>query len=350
MENDRFRLLLARKLANEITSAESKELNDLIKNDKLKQLKYDSFVNFTSNKNEQNQSDLDELFKITISKIEDEENKPQREFNQLNVKKTKTSNWIFASVLQSNWKYAAVFFLILLSTFYLIDQSIIDQNKKELVETTDQNFIIKSTEKGQKLSITLPDGSKVKLNANSTLKFRNNFTQNRETFLVGEAFFEVAENPQKPFTVNTKEIVTTALGTSFNIRNFDSEDNVTVMLATGKVVVENLKDSSQTHLLNPTEQLYYNITNKQAIKSKFKKEWIAWKDGTLYFEEADIVEIKNQLERWYGVEVNIKEEIKCSVNGSYTNKSLKHVLEGIEYSAGIAYEIINNEINLEKKN
>ncbi|MBT33209.1 MAG: hypothetical protein CMO01_26405 [Thalassobius sp.] len=345
MENDRFRLLLVRKMANEITSAESKELDALLKNDKLKQLKYNTLINYKNTNSEE--SDLDELFSITMSKIalEDKQQTAQSQPKIVNSKnpKLEVSYW-----LRSSWKYAAVFSLIVISSIFYIsyNKGIFEEDIQKVAAI---EYITKSTSKGQKLLVTLPDGSSIKLNSNTLIKFRKDFNNKREVYLEGEAFFDVAENPEKPFTVNARGLLTTALGTSFNIRNFAEDEQVTVMLATGKVVVEDLKDTTNIHFLNPTEQLTYNTNNKQSTKSNFKMEWISWKDGTLYFENANIKQIKQQIELWYDVDVKLKGNINCSVNGSYTNKSLKHVLDGIKFSAGIAYEINDNEIILTGK-
>ncbi len=104
--------------------------------------------------------------------------------------------------------------------------------------------IEKSTEPGQKLSFHLEDGTKVILNAGSKIWYPSNFNiHEREVILEGEAFFEVSKDASRPFRIVTESVVTTALGTSFNINAFPSNENIEIALVTGKVSVEGIIQS-----------------------------------------------------------------------------------------------------------
>ncbi|WP_020529840.1 FecR family protein [Flexithrix dorotheae] len=357
MDNDRFGLLLSRKLVNKITPAELEELEQIIGNDKSKALKYKAIMDLQNSEKEQNSLDTDLWFYKTMAKISREEeninaagkeNLPADDKKVIGIQKENISGKTKANTFFL-MKYAAMITLALGTAwlFYVFQEGDMLSHQKEILE--EEAFITKSTEKGQKLTLTLPDKSIVKLNANSQVRFRKDFINKREIFLQGEAFFEVSKNPLKPFTVDAGGIRTTALGTSFNIRKFPNDNNVKIMLATGKVKVENLNDSTQKFFLNPSEQLTYFTKSEKAEKGNFKQEWISWKDGILFFENADIEEIKHQIEGWYGVKVKILGEVECSVSGSYTQKSLEHVLEGIKYTTNIDYEINRNEITFKTK-
>jgi ferric-dicitrate binding protein FerR (iron transport regulator) len=121
-----------------------------------------------------------------------------------------------------------IYYRVAAAVLFFITVSFIDQNAKR-----SQNIqqpiaqIVKENPKGQKTKIILPDGSKVWLNSESRLEYSSVFTGKRQVSLVGEAFFEVAKNPNKPFQVFSNGVLTTALGTSFNINAFE-ENSVVV--------------------------------------------------------------------------------------------------------------------------
>src|SRR5690606_15794255 len=162
----------------------------------------------------------------------------------------------------------------------------------------------------QRLTFRLEDGSQVTLNANSSLKFPETFSDTlREVILYGEAFFEVASDVERPFVVMAGNVSTVALGTSFNIRNDTSEHKTTVSLATGKVLVQNRKQGEDEFniYLAPGEELDYHAQTKTYTKNHFDyQEKIAWKDGILYFGEDNIDTIISKLEQWYGVSIELK--------------------------------------------
>ena len=233
---------------------------------------------------------------------------------------------------------AAVTLLIGIFSIYTIITS-----QKQSVTPSNISYITKQTTYGQKSTITLPDGSKVKLNAGTKIIFPDNFQENRQISLTGEAFFDVKRDTLHPFIISTEGITITVLGTSFNVSAYLNEEEIDVAVESGSVKVSNNTNNPDPTFLKPTEMFIYNKVENDATKRIFDPLEIAWKDSVLYFEDADFSEVMIELERWYGLKVNVPradiEKIPKNINGIFKNKSLEKVLSGLHYSLGIEYNI-----------
>ncbi|UZR98472.1 FecR family protein [Chondrinema litorale] len=245
-------------------------------------------------------------------------------------------------------RYAAVFIIFVGISLIYYKNTPLDINEQPQV--AHWPILTKEVSKGKKLALSLSDGSKIKLNAESKLIFPEKFTgNNREVFLKGEAYFEIAKNPEKPFVINSGDLVITVLGTSFNVNSYEGNNNVQVAVSSGKVAVRlNEKQwKDNTTFLTKNQVLTFD-KKTNSIKSEIKDvtDLIAWKDKTLIFEDATLEIIKKKLERWYDVEIEIKveEEKQRKFNGRYTNPTLKQVLEGICYSSKLKYTIEGKKV------
>jgi hypothetical protein len=158
------------------------------------------------------------------------------------------------------------------------------------------------TPKGGKFQIRLPDGSKVWLNAASSLRFPTVFNgSKRQVELTGEAYFEVSPDKSKIFEVNTRNQVVQVLGTHFNINAYMDEPTVNTTLLEGSVRVSDLR-TNISQLLKPGEQSQLS-EQIDVINLKDTNEAVAWKAGYFQFDEADIKTVMRQIERWYDVSV-----------------------------------------------
>ncbi|MEB2777412.1 FecR domain-containing protein [Algoriphagus sp. D3-2-R+10] len=196
-------------------------------------------------------------------------------------------------------------------------------------------------ERGQKISLTLGDGTRVRLNSGSSLIYPEEFKgAERKVKLEGEAFFEVFRNEKKPFVIQTAEIKTTVLGTSFNINTHSKGIMITVV--TGKVsVVEGLQEV----VLTKGMQAIYNPDDGSILTQSVDhyQEATAWMDERIVFRNVDLLESLNTLERWYGVEFDVKTKLRqgCKVNGNFKDQPLAHVLEALSFINGLEYRIIS---------
>lgn len=204
---------------------------------------------------------------------------------------------------------------------------------------------------GVKSNLTLQDGSKVILNSGSTLKYAKNFSADkRELELYGEAFFEVARDSLRPFSVKTGAVVTRALGTSFNIEAYENED-LNISLVTGKVEVDlDLESSSPRKLhLDAGEGLKIDLREEEVKRIKFDEHIkLAWTRKTIFFDYTPMDEVTRILENWYGVKVIfINQPSKdLLVSAWFRDQTLLNVLEGLSYSARFKFIIDKDQVFL----
>ncbi|MCI4648483.1 FecR domain-containing protein, partial [Phaeodactylibacter sp.] len=156
----------------------------------------------------------------------------------------------------------------------------------------------------------------------------------RSVQLIGEGFFEIAKDPQRPFIVRTDHLDTRVLGTSFNLKAEEGDSIVQVALVEGSVEViwDAQRDTSVR--ISPGEQLTYHHQVQRAEKERFVSDApYAWKNGVIYFTKADVYEVAMTLEKWYGKPFKIKGDSLISgklVHRYNTKKlTLNEVLQGI---------------------
>lgn len=200
----------------------------------------------------------------------------------------------------------------------------------------------RTTQKGQRATVTLTDGTTVYLNADSHLSFPEHFDANkRAVVLEGEAFFKVARQPKRPFVVASGKLTTTVLGTSFNIEAFaDAPTKVTV--ATGRVKVGLLGDhgKQQEVLLQPDQQAFYDGSlSKREVDAQ---QFTAWRHRVLRFDRVSLAEAVVVLERWFDVSIEVENDqlLACQVNGKYVNESLINILESFRHILKIEYRTV----------
>ncbi|HTF29435.1 MAG TPA: FecR domain-containing protein [Flavitalea sp.] len=220
-------------------------------------------------------------------------------------------------------------------------------------ESTNQQLALieKKNTKGVKSTMTLPDGTKIWLNADTKIQYPKKFSGNtREVYLSGEAFFEVAKNPGKPFIIHLANGTVKVLGTSFNIRAYDNEKFIEASVATGKVafIPKHATGRKQdTVFLTRDNKLRYLFTKKQAIvESTVSKEDMAWIGGKLVFKAMSFEEIGVELERSFGKKIVFLSDNarQFRLTGSFQNNSLEEILFYLSKSTEFNYKINNEEV------
>jgi len=203
-----------------------------------------------------------------------------------------------------------------------------------------------STPRGGQYKIILPDGSKVWLNAASSLRFPVSFSDNDRTVEInGEGYFEVAKS-RKKFKVLTGNTTVEVLGTHFNVNAYENEFANTITLVEGSVKVKRGKASL---IIKPGEQAIVNSAvakEEILLKSNVDAEsLIAWKDGQFHFNNTDLKEIMRQLERWYDVDVDRNIIPNKRFNGTISrNVKLSEVLAMIELTSNLHFKIEGRKI------
>lgn len=211
------------------------------------------------------------------------------------------------------------------------------------------DLVTKSNPRGQKSELRLPDGSMVYLNAESNVRYAENFQPGkREIFLEGEAFFEVKKDISSPFTVITGSLATTAVGTSFNIQAYKNEPQISVALISGKVMVDDLATKNSLTLDPGQGVVLEKETGKITSNEIDIAQTLFWKNRTIYFENTDFPEAIQYLERWFGVTITLnnypRQLLTCS--GKFENESLENVLKVLGFALNFEYEINKEKVNI----
>jgi len=186
---------------------------------------------------------------------------------------------------------------------------------------------------GGQYQVTLPDGSRVWLNAVSSLKYPVHFSgKDRVVELTGEGYFEIAKDPSKPFHVKAGNADIMVLGTHFNINCYENEPEIKTTLLEGslKVALQN-----RTELLRPGEQAsWINNGSINVAKDISTEDIVAWKSGLFSFHKEDIRSLMRQVARWYNVEVKfngvVQTHFNATVERSVPLSKLLEILEGTE--------------------
>ncbi len=202
---------------------------------------------------------------------------------------------------------------------------------------------------GQKSKITLPDNSVIWLNSESSLTYQKGFSDSiRYIQLDGEAYFQVEPDQDRPFVVETGNISTVALGTSFNIRNYPEECAIEVSLLSGKVKVTDSEASNEV-LLKPYEQVKF-LKGSRALKMKqLDADHVSlWKDGVIYFRQNTFSKVIKTLERSYDVIIDTSgySNTHWNYTGEFDNTSLEIVLTRIGYSESFNFDMDGRNIRI----
>lgn len=203
-----------------------------------------------------------------------------------------------------------------------------------------------STPKGGTYQVILPDGTKVWLNAASTLRFPTSFValNERKIELSGEAYFEVAKDAKHPFKVLTVKQEVQVLGTHFNISSYTDESVVKTTLLEGSVKVRNLQKADDV-ILRPGQQ---SVIAKGEIKVGMAdvEEVLAWKNGVFVFNDEPLESIMKKVSRWYDVEVVYDGVDKNKLFGGSVSRfdNVSKVLRQLELTGGVHFKIEEGRI------
>ncbi len=200
----------------------------------------------------------------------------------------------------------------------------------------------------QMASVILSDGTKVWLNAESSLKYPVRFTgPERRVEISGEAYFEVARLQGKPFLVSNGKTLVRVLGTHFNVNTYGDNGKVIVTLLEGAVKVTN---DVSSEMLKPGQQAQVG-TDIQLIHKSDTTKALAWKNEVFNFTQTGIAEIMKEMERWYDVKVEYDGAVPdISLSGIIDrNINASKVLEMLEISSGLDFRIEGRKIIVKKK-
>lgn len=245
--------------------------------------------------------------------------------------------------LYNSWYSAAAVILVIISAGAWLWQSQRDHRLPKIAAV--QRDTIYNAGSNMRL-VSMPDGSRIWLNAHALLVYPSNYNDTtRELWLKGEAYFEVAKDDKRPFSVHAGELVTTALGTAFNIAtNNKADGSIAVSLVTGKVAVST---TDFAYVLAPGEMLVYKKGAPPVPIARFNmQEVLDWKNGKLIFENTTLEDAFAKLQSRYNCKIVLENEqlAKRKVTGSFNaNETLEQILTTLQYVHDFSYVRTGNK-------
>ena len=334
--NERLHFLFRKYLENSCTKEELTELLALAQESDLEQ-------SLTG--------ELKEHWKnLDTQKLQDEVNWSAKYKHIIDIARS-TESFDHASkskVIRLPWLKVAVAIILIVGAAFMIWKSGLPEKQGELASAV-APVKPKDSVLHRQL-INLPDGSKVVLNANSKLEYPPGFSNNtREVYLDGEAYFDIAHDPGKPFIVHTGSISTRVLGTAFNINAYRSQQFVEVTVTRGKVEVKT--KNKLLGVLQKNEQIVFHTgTEKYSRKMVSLEPVVAWRKNELYFDDITFAEAALVLSNRYNVTIEFTNaKIRnCQFTAAFDNNTtLEHALNVICELNNTTYKKEENKIFIE---
>jgi ferric-dicitrate binding protein FerR (iron transport regulator) len=211
--------------------------------------------------------------------------------------------------------------------------------------------------RGQKSQIILPDGTRIWINSDTKVKYPGNFEKKqRDIYLEGEAFFDVAKETGRPFVVHTSGINVKVLGTKFNVKAYPNENQIETSLFEGKINLTADDSKSSDRILkevNPGEAFVYSKESHKLASKSFQKEEIdGWKNNRLIFKDDTFNNLVRKVERWYDVKILYDEKLfddrRLTVE-LYEGERLERLLEIVGMTLSVNYQYDKGKIILTPK-
>lgn len=206
-----------------------------------------------------------------------------------------------------------------------------------------------TTKAGERRIITLPDGSAITINNQTTLKVPiSTNLKKREVFLTGQAFFDIKHNKLSPFIVHAGQLNVQVLGTSFDVRRYANETSSKVTVASGMVGVLT-SDGKKVYMLLPGKQLiYFNNTGKIITQYTDTVSATGWRQGKLIFNNEPVSDVCRVMENWYDVHIVINNKIlaKRRISLHQQNENLITVLQTIANATGCKFTLNGRVVHI----
>ena len=209
-----------------------------------------------------------------------------------------------------------------------------------------ENWLAQQTNENGIEKHTLSDGSIVWLNQNSRLDYPETFNGNQRVVkLEGEAFFDIAKDETKPFIIQIDEALVKVLGTSFNVRSYEAEEEVEVTVRSGKVQFE-VEELDEKMILQPADCYRYNKVEKMIEKEKDDElNALSWQTKRLAFEKIRLETVLTQIEKHYNIKIRVQDQNlkNCRFTAKFEDTPLKDVLEIIKASFSLKINSLDKD-------
>ncbi|MEZ2335784.1 FecR family protein [Mucilaginibacter sp. RCC_168] len=358
MGNDRFIELVSKKLTNEISSEESKELQHCLNSDEINRRDFE-FLNIYWNSNDTEFADNALAFQKIITKIKGQET------NSLAVLASKNA-YLYI------WRAAAA--IILLAGCSWLFYSRLVSKRINPLTTAPNAWQNKNTVKREKSTIVLTDGTRITLNSQSTLKYPAIFTgKTREVYLSGEAFFDVHKDHEHPFIIHTEKMNIKVLGTAFNVKSYPNDPQSETTLIRGAIEVTLDDRPSDRIILKPSEKLivknglfktvHRNTAKLKSAETNSGMQYVlttftrlpqddstiietSWTQNKFVFRDENFTNLAYRMERWYGVDIKFKNDAlkQYRFSGVFEKETVNQALNALRMTENFNYKIKNSTI------
>jgi ferric-dicitrate binding protein FerR (iron transport regulator) len=322
-----FNITFVKKYLYGFTS--EKEEAELLNNFEINGKMAEVWDNFSDLKSREIHPDTDKIFQV----IRTQANIPDKQIYRLNSQDAKRK-WYNHNLAIA----ASLIFMMLLGTIAFYVYQKYDLN----------SYITVVSEKGQRKEFTLPDGSRVWLNADTKIKYKKHFNSPvREVVLNGEAYFSVVKDTARPFIVKTSKLDIKVLGTVFNVKSYPGDKTIETTLVTGLVSIEKNTgretEKDAPVLVKPQQKAIFSLTAEQIkVESVNVDKTTSWKNGKLVFDNESIDAVLAKLQRWYGVKVALIGKNKFTED-RYTltikDENIEEVIHLLQYTSRITFKV-----------
>lgn len=366
MKEEKYWVLLAKKLSGEATAAELEELQDMLNTHPGWQSHLETLGEFWASEpvdNSAEQQKAEDAYLSHVNRLKEQASDFDNHYYPFPDKARKPfyKRWgLYAT--------AALAIAVMVFVYPLFTH-------REVAKTP--NVI--SISKGSRTKISLPDGSMVWINSGSKLSYEGTFSAtSREVQLEGEAYFDVVKDPKHPFIVHTSGIDIKVLGTAFNVKAYTTDPTIEATLIHGAIeVTDKSQPGTPKIMLKPHEKLVFNkllvqksnaqLTEKGTVpetgvspiiiqplgknKADSAITETAWVYNKLIFEEERFADLAVRMERWYNIKITIdNDKLKnFKISGSFVNETAEEAIKVLQMLVPFSYTINNNEINIMRK-
>ncbi len=319
MDKDLYILLIYKRLKNEISDKERVDLDAWIQADPEHEAIAQNLENewhLSGNYEPNIHLDLEEEFSFLEDRINTYES--TKESIEPEVKTISLPN---KNKNKSRMAWAASIALFIVAGFWIYNSSMPKENWTQY-----------ATSSGEKKKIELIDGTIIWLNENSSLQYPDKFLGNeRNVKLDGEAFFDVMRKTSQPFSIESPSMKTTVLGTSFNLKDYDTEEIASVAVVSGKVKFEELKNEASHIILSKSEKGSFLKSSNMLVKQKQNNiNSNSWQTGELNFKNTPFTQAVQEIENHFDIEINSDESLNdCKFNSVLKNPKIENILNNI---------------------
>ncbi|MEM9327356.1 MAG: FecR domain-containing protein [Bacteroidota bacterium] len=211
------------------------------------------------------------------------------------------------------------------------------------------DFRTVETQRAQKRTLTLPDGSSIRLNYETVVKVPDQFEDDqRIVYLSGHAHFDVAKDPDRPFIVYTDESKTQVLGTSFDINTSKVNGETEIIVTSGKVTFSGVEADRSKVTLTPNDRAILSSDQTIVTDQVDAAQLTAWKDNRLVFDDRTLEQVIQVLEPWYDIKVFVKNPalMQKDFRLSMDNPSLASVMESLSVLGAFDYTIEGQQVSI----